>query len=123
VKVPRGVRATVLSRDKGRCARCNVWAANTPSDVHHRKPRGMGGTRDVRSKDHRNLVLLCRSCHGDVESHRALAYDTGWLIRSYNDLDRPLYSKDGRRIELTLDPPYRVDVTDTMSLLTAASMT
>ena len=125
MKVPSGVRAAVLSRDAGRCARCNIWVANVESSIQHRKPRGMGGTRDPRSIDPRNLILMCGTattgCHGEVESFRALAYDTGWLIRSYEELDDVLYSKDGRRITLLVDGD-RDDVIDVASIIAAAAM-
>jgi hypothetical protein len=125
VKVPQQTRDAVIARDASRCARCNRGVANVPSSVQHRKPRGMGGTSDVRSYDMRNLVLMCGTgttgCHGDGESFRALAYDTGWLVRSYDDLDTPLISKDGRRITLTSDGD-RWDEIDAASLLAAAAM-
>jgi 5-methylcytosine-specific restriction endonuclease McrA len=125
VKVPSGVRATVLSRDKGRCVRCDVSVLNRPSSVHHRLPRRMGGTKDERSADPRNLVTLCGTgttgCHGEVESYRALAYDTGWVIRSYEELDDVLYSKDGRRITLLVDGD-RDDVIDVASVIAAEAM-
>jgi hypothetical protein len=124
VKVPERVRDAVLTRDAGRCARCAVPVGNVPSSVHHRKPRGMGGTRDVRSFDPRNLVLVCGTgttgCHEEIESQRALAYDTGWLLRSYDDLDTPLITKDGRRVYLT--GTERLDVIDAASILAAEAM-
>jgi hypothetical protein len=125
VRVPSGVRATVLSRDAGKCARCNVSVLNIPASVHHRRRRGSGGTSDHRSFDPRNLVTLCGTgttgCHGEVESYRALAYDTGWLIRSYDELHLPMFSKDGRRVTLTEDGG-RDDVVDGGSLLAAGWM-
>lgn len=122
MKVPIGVRALVLSRDGGRCVRCGTSCLNTASSIHHRRRRGMGGTADLRSFDARNLVLLCGTgttgCHGEVEAERAIAYDTGWLLRSYDDLDAPLISKDGRRIYLTTDGG-RTEVIDAESILAA----
>lgn len=116
--VPTGVRATVLQRDGHCCRRCHRSILDHPSSIHHRKPRGMGGTSDVRSKDVRNLVLLCGTgttdCHGWVESHRAEAEEEGWLLSSYDDLDRPTvdlygtavtYHADGCVTECPDDPP------------------
>lgn len=105
--VPEGVRAVVLARDGHRCARCGTSCLNVPASVHHRRARGMGGTRDARSSDPRNLVLLCGTgttgCHGWIESHRSAALDTGCLIRSYDELSRPLITRYGTRIVLTAD--------------------
>jgi hypothetical protein len=91
-------------RDGGNCARCGITLSGFYS-LHHRKPRGMGGTKDPRSDDPRNLIHLCGSgttgCHGYVESNRALAYTTGWLLRSLDALDMHLLAPDGRLITLT----------------------
>jgi hypothetical protein len=127
VKVPSGVRATVLSRDKGRCVRCGMSVLNRPSSVHHRLPRRMGGTKDERSADPRNLVTLCDeppapACHREVESYRSLAYETGWLIRSYDDLDTPLITKDGRRVYLLTEYPWRYEEIDVASVIAAEAM-
>ena len=90
----RQVRGAVIVRDGFACRRCGVDVSRSPSSVHHRLPRRMGGTRDPRSNDLRNLVLVCGSgttgCHGWIESHRTEAYEQGWLIRSYDDLDVPM---------------------------------
>jgi len=66
-------KQTVLLRDNGRCLLCR---AHEPLDVHHRRARGMGGTK-VRDRL-ANLVTLCRSCHDRIEAYpdqaRALGY-------------------------------------------------
>lgn len=105
--VTTGVRAIVLERDGHRCRRCLRSLLDSPASIHHRKPRGMGGTNDARSKDVRNLVLLCGSgttgCHGWVESHRADASEEGWLVSSYDDLDRPVVDLTGTAVTLCGD--------------------
>lgn len=71
-------KKVVIGRSGGRCERCRkAWGR----DVHHRKPRGMGGTKDVLVNSPANLVHLCRDCHAWVESHSRLAYEQGWKIR------------------------------------------
>lgn len=55
------------------------------SDVHHRKPRRAGGTRDGAINALSNLVLLCRRDHARVESERSLAYERGWLVHSWDE--------------------------------------
>lgn len=78
----------VWVRDGGRCARCGIGlnrgARGTAWSVHHRRPRGMGGSRSAWVNEAANLLLLCGTgvtgCHGWVESHRADARDLGWLI-------------------------------------------
>ena len=104
MKVPQKVREAVITRDGNRCLRCRQSILNVPASVHHRKPRGMGGTSDLRCNDIRNLVLLCGTgttgCHGWVESNRASAREDGWLIASFDDLDRNLVRPDGSCVRL-----------------------
>lgn len=97
-------RVAIIERDRG-CARCGLELG--PMSLHHRLPRRMGGTRDVRSSDPRNLVVVCGSgttgCHGAIESNRTKAYAGGWLLQSYDDLDLAMVALDGRRIYLDAD--------------------
>lgn len=85
------VREIVADRDGDECARCGryLWKRS----VHHRLPRGMGGSNSViginRTERASNLVTLCGTgttgCHGWIESHRALAYASGWLVHRDSD--------------------------------------
>lgn len=77
----------VWVRDKGCCVRCStelVGARGLSWSVHHRRPRGSGGTKLKWVNLPANLILLCGSgttgCHGWVESHRAFARASGWLV-------------------------------------------
>lgn len=78
-RMKTGTWERIFDRESGVCLRCG----GAGSEVHHRRSRGMGGT----AKDPHgvaNLVLLCAACHRWVESHRAAAYEQGWLIRRSN---------------------------------------
>ena len=81
------VRAEVVGRSEGRCELCN--GPLRPMSVHHRRPRGMGGTRRAWVNEAANLLVVCGTgttgCHGMIESRRADAYESGWLIRSGMD--------------------------------------
>lgn len=68
----------VAGRQQGMCLRCNERPG---SQIHHRQPRQMGGTRDPRINLPSNLVWICEDCHRHIESHRSDAYADGWLIR------------------------------------------
>lgn len=78
----REQRAAVHTRAGGCCERCGdritPWVDHS---IHHRLPRGRGGRNSLS-----NLVLLCGSgvtgCHGQVESQRTAAYETGWLVET-----------------------------------------
>lgn len=81
-------RLAVQIRDQGHCVRCGAWLANIPASIHHRLPRGRGGTDRLS-----NLVTCCgdgvRGCHGDLESDRSQAYDDGFLLHTGNEGDNP----------------------------------
>lgn len=80
--------ALVIRRDLGRCARCGRLVIHGVRgidwSVHHRRPRGSGGTSLTWVNLAGNLVLLCGSgvtlCHGWVESHRDIARRHGFLV-------------------------------------------
>ena len=48
-----------------------------PLQVHHRLPRGRGGTHDPEL-----LVVLCLIHHAEAESYRTRAYECGLLLRT-----------------------------------------
>lgn len=77
----------VFARDEGCCARCGTPITGERGrdwSVHHRRPRGSGGTSLAWVNLTGNLVLLCGSgttgCHGFIESHRIWATDAGFLV-------------------------------------------
>ncbi len=77
------VRGDVMARCQGKCERCaeSLVAYN----IHHRRPRAMGGTNRPETNEHANLAVLCTGCHGLVESHRAEAFEEGWLVSQHSD--------------------------------------
>ncbi len=89
MSIPKQVRVTVLDRDGLTCVRCGAPISLADYSLHHRRPRGMGGTRDVRINFPSNLLTLHGSgttgCHGWVESHRAEAFEQGYLLRDVAD--------------------------------------
>lgn len=92
--------AVVMLRSAGRCIRCGTIG----HQIHHRKPRQMGGTRDAAINNPANLVLLSNECHSHVESHRKAAYDEGWLVHRRDDPETvPLIDLFGQRFWLTDD--------------------
>lgn len=82
--VTPATRALVRDRSAGFCEVCGTRAGE---NIHHRAPRGMGGTkRDIHTAEW--LLNLCGSgttgCHGYIESHRDEAYEKGWLLRRHS---------------------------------------
>jgi len=92
------VREKVIYRDRESCRRCGRWADG--GSIHHRRPRGMGGTSDPVVNLPANLVLLCGSgttgCHGWVEANRVQAREDGWLVpMGVDPADVPVRCADG----------------------------
>lgn len=84
-------------------------AVNQPS-IHHRVPRGMGGTSDPGVHDLHRLLYVCggrlagvQGHHGYLEANRELAYRMGWLVpMGVDPAEWPLILPGGRRV--LLDP-------------------
>lgn len=79
------VRIAVGCRANDACERCGVFI-DEGLQIHHRKPRRMGGSRDPLIGSVSNLVLLCSECHlRGVELHRLQAYRDGYLLHAGDD--------------------------------------
>lgn len=79
----KSVRELVLARANGQCERCGVDADNL--QLHHRRPRGMGGSRRKDTNLASNSLALCPPCHCAIESDRELSLWAGWLVRQGRD--------------------------------------
>ena len=109
-------RQLVLDRAGYRCEICGrllhdgtMWTQ--AYSVHHRRPRGMGGTTDPSANTPANLMLLCGTgttgCHGYLESRRALARHGGWLLTQQQDPTTvPVIVHTRGRTLLTVDGRY-----------------
>lgn len=82
--VSNKVRDIVIQRASDSCEICGRDKDFIGYSIHHRRPRGMGGTKRASTNDPRNLLLLCGSgvtgCHGLVESQRSHALACGWIV-------------------------------------------
>lgn len=85
---PAVVRRAFFDRDGERCFVCRKtlrWEERGIGwSMHHRKPRGMGGTSDPRVASIANALTVCGSgttgCHGLIERDREEALRLGLLI-------------------------------------------
>ena len=66
-----------MGRDRMACIICE---ASYDLQLHHRRPRGMGGTRRESTNSPAALVVVCAEHHAWLESHRDLARQRGYLV-------------------------------------------
>jgi len=102
--IPNAIRQAVIDRDGRLCRRCG----RPGGSIHHRIPRGMGGSRDPKINSPANLVFVCghgtAGCHGWIEAHRTESYMSGWLVHRYEDPETvPLIDMGGVAWVLTTD--------------------
>jgi len=111
VKFTEKTRNIVVERAKGNCELCGS-AVNNPN-LHHRKPRGMGGTKNPASCSPSNAMFLHFQCHEWVESNRTKSYEMGYLVRQTEESNKKpvlhhsgwvLLNNDGSIT--TLDPAW-----------------
>ena len=102
MRVPQKVRVAVIERDAGRCCICSQYCL--AAHVHHRQPRGMGGTSSSSSYAVANLLTLCSTCHlVTVEPNRAVAELNGWVVRRPTDPAEVPVMYRGRWVRLDND--------------------
>lgn len=81
-QIPRAVKDIVRGRSRGTCEKCGEANA---VHFHHRRPRGMGGSREELTNRASNLLHLCMPCHNWIELNRLAALDEGWLVKQGAD--------------------------------------
>lgn len=75
--------------------------------IHHRRPRGAGGSRRADTNSPANLLLLCPECHRQIEGHREVSFGMGWLLRqSQNPVEVKVLVQRDRWVFLTADARY-----------------
>ena len=88
-------RHLIQDRAKHRCELCGT-AIREAGQIHHRKPRGMGGTKDLESRSAANGLYVHLKCHAKIESERWKAYQNDWLVRQYDASEKtPVLMWDG----------------------------
>jgi len=97
------VRRVITHRALGRCELCGLTKMRM--QIHHRRPRGMGGSTTGWVGEPPNGLLLCEACHRRVENNREWAYAKGLLVRSGRyPVEVPVLSWDGWLLLLAADP-------------------
>lgn len=89
------VKGIVRERAAGKCELCGTMCV--VAHFHHRRPRGMGGSRSNATGSASNCLMLHPRCHADVESSRERAIGNGWIVPSGIDpLEVPVKLWHGR---------------------------
>jgi len=92
----QAARKAALLRDDETCRRC----LRPATDVHHRRPRQMGGTSDDSiNYGMANLVSLCRTCHNWIHAHPSESYRLGWLVHSWQSPEDIPIKQEGNKYE------------------------
>lgn len=79
---PTATRQVIQQRAQGACEALIVTVCTGRGEqAHHRRPRGIGGSRRYDTNLASNGLWLCASCHAYIESHRTEALEKGWLLR------------------------------------------
>jgi 5-methylcytosine-specific restriction protein A len=84
MKFTEEVRDIVLKRAAGKCERCGLPIKGS-AEYHHRRPRGMGGSKDPAVGSASNCLLLHPGCHGHIESYRMKGRGLGYLVSQTQD--------------------------------------
>lgn len=75
------VREIVLMRSGGNCeVMVDKLCELNASTIHHRRPRGMGGSSRSDTNDADNGLAVCRVCHNIVEHRREWSRANGFLV-------------------------------------------
>jgi RNA-directed DNA polymerase len=68
-------QSKLLAKQKGLCPVCGEWLLNdNPLEVHHIKPRALGGKDTLR-----NLLLLHKVCHKQVTNSKNSTLQAAWI--------------------------------------------
>lgn len=87
------VKARVMARAGGLCEHCNHRQG---VDYHHRRNRGMGGSKDPRSGYASNCLLLCGPCHLWATDNKRAAMEVGVVVSNFCDSPalEPVWRRD-----------------------------
>lgn len=94
MKFTDDVKLLIKNRSKGKCEVCGSVALYF--QIHHRRPRGMGGSKDSVVGSAANGIWVHPHCHSQIESHRNQARENGWLVpQSLNPAEVPFKKYNG----------------------------
>jgi 5-methylcytosine-specific restriction enzyme A len=97
MKFTEKTRNIIKERAGERCEMCGVRCE--AGQIHHRQPRGMGGSKERESRSAANGLYLHERCHFKIERNRSDGYQKGWLVHKWETSeDKPVLMWDGWKI-------------------------
>lgn len=82
---PRHVIELVTGRSGGHCECMSSGCTLVAEHTHHRRPKGLGGTRRPESQYASNALAVCARCHLRIHAMPTWARDNGFLVRQSDD--------------------------------------
>ena len=79
------VRQFIFARSEGFCEVMASGCELAATEIHHRRPRAMGGTNRPETNYASNGLAICRRCHLKCESSRNWARDNGFILLQSDD--------------------------------------
>lgn len=73
-------RSLIRQRAGSCCEICGIRTLT--GQIHHRQPRGMGGSKAGHISTCANGLYVHPKCHSMIEQNRKRAYQMGWLVAS-----------------------------------------
>ncbi len=97
-KFTEKTRRLIAERAKGWCELCGL-PLRTAAQIHHRRPRGMGGTSSTEAQSPANGLWIHFKCHERVERFREQSLKNGWLVPQGHSPHRtPVLTSSGWRL-------------------------
>ena len=84
--IPPRTREKVYARANGVCEVCGKYAPG--AEIHHRRIRGAGGTKDPSIHNVEALIAVCgwgntSGCHGDIHGNASYSKAMGWIVSRF----------------------------------------
>jgi 5-methylcytosine-specific restriction protein A len=97
------VRDLIAARSNGLCEIRWECDGDPATQIHHRRPRGMGGSKRESTNLASNGIHACTACHLFAELKRNLARECGWLVPQAEDCPEAVPVLINRRRSLLED--------------------
>lgn len=82
---PRHVIELVTGRSGGNCECMSSGCTLIAEHLHHRRPKGIGGTRRPESQWASNALHVCLRCHLKIHAMPTWGRNNGFLVRQSDD--------------------------------------